>query len=77
MYLAHVAGNVTPAPGDALYSAEMEGQHSGMVMNAAPAPGGGWDMLAVVQISSREGQAVHLGSLEGPALEFQALPYAL
>ncbi len=77
MYLAHIAGEVAPKPGDALYSAEMEGQHSGMVANAAPAPGGGWDVLAVVQISSREGHAVYLGSLQGPALEFQALPYAL
>ncbi len=77
MYLAHVAGGPAPRPGDAVYSAEMEGQHSGMVANAAPAPGGGWDVLAVVQISSREGQSVHLGSLQGPALEFQALPYAL
>jgi folate-binding protein YgfZ len=77
MYLAHVAGDVMPRPGDALYSAEMEGQHSGTVANAAPAPGGGWDVLAVVQVSSREGQTVHLGSLQGPALEFQALPYPL
>lgn len=77
MYLAHVAGEVAPRPGDALYSAEMEGQHSGMVANAAPAPGGGWDLLAVVQTSSREGHAVHLGSLQGPALEFRDLPYAL
>lgn len=77
MYLAHVAGAAAPRPGDALYSAEMEGQHSGTVANAAPAPGGGWDLLAVVQISSREGQSVHLGSLEGPALAFEALPYSL
>ncbi len=77
MYLAHVAGDAAPRPGDALYSAEMEGQHSGTVANVAPAPGGGWDMLAVVQTSSRAGQAVHLGSLQGPVLEFRDLPYSL
>ncbi len=77
MYLAHVAGEAAPQPGDGLFSAEMEGQRSGTVANAAPAPAGGWDLLAVVQISSREGQTVHLGSLQGPALAFEALPYAL
>jgi tRNA-modifying protein YgfZ len=76
MYLAHVAGDAAPKPGDGLYSAEMEGQHSGTVANAAAAPGGGWDVLAVVQISSREGQTVRLGSLQGPALDFRALPYS-
>ncbi len=76
MYLAHVAGGTAPQPGDLLYSAEMEGQHSGTVVNAAPAPGGGYDLLAVVQTSSRENQSVHLGSLQGAKLEFLPLPYA-
>jgi folate-binding protein YgfZ len=75
MFLAHVEGAV-PQPGDLLYSADMAGQHSGTVVNAAAAPGGGYDLLAVVQISSRENQAVHLASLEGAELEFFALPYA-
>jgi len=77
MYLAHLAGSTAPLPGTLLYSAEMEGQHSGTVVNAAPAPGGGYDLLAVVQISSRESQSVHLGSLQGPNLEFLPLPYAI
>jgi len=76
MYLAHVEGAAAQA-GDLLYSADMEGQHSGTVMNAAPAPGGGHDLLAVVQIGSREHQTVHLGSLQGAKLEFLALPYAI
>jgi folate-binding protein YgfZ len=75
MYLAHVAGSAQA--GDELYSAEMEGQASGMVANAAPAPGGGSDLLAVVQISSHDTQPVHLGSLSGDALQFQPLPYAI
>ena len=75
MYLAHVAG---PAQaGDELYSAEMSGQACGMVVNAAPAPGGGYDLLAVVQISSHDAHPVHLGSLEGETLQFEELPYAL
>ncbi len=75
MYLAHVAGQAQA--GDELFSAEMAGQASGMVVNAAPAPGGGCDLLAVVQISSHDGQAVHLGPLQGESLEFQELPYAI
>jgi folate-binding protein YgfZ len=75
MYLAHIGG--TAQAGDELFSAEMEGQASGMVLNAAPAPNGGYDLLAVVQISSHDGQTVHLGSLQGEALEFLPLPYAI
>ena len=75
MYLAHVASGAIPQPGDELFSAEMEDQTSGMVVNATAA-GGGCDLLAVVQISSRETQTVHLQSLQGAALSFLPLPYA-
>ncbi len=75
MYLAHVA---SPAlPGEELYSSEMEGQACGMIANAAPAPGGGYDVLAVLQIASHDAHTVHLGSLQGPALIFESLPYPL
>ena len=77
MYLAHIEGSTVPQPGDELYSAEMEGQASGMVVNAATAPGGGSDLLAVVQTSSRETQTVYLQSLQGAALSFLPLPYAI
>lgn len=76
MYLAHIEGNTVPQPGAELFSAEMEGQASGMVVNATAAPGGGCDLLAVVQISSRETQTVHLQSLQGAELRFLPLPYA-
>ncbi len=76
MYLAHIEANAMPQPGDELYSADMEGQASGMVVNATPAPNGGCDLLAVVQISSRETQTVHLQSLQGTALQFLQLPYS-
>jgi hypothetical protein len=48
-----------------------------MVVNAAPAPGGGFDVLAVVQTASAGGDDVRLGSRSGAALEFRALPYAV
>ena len=74
MYLAHVAGNVNA--GDELYSAEMEGQSCGMVVNGAPSPDGGYDLLAVLQINSHDTQSVHSGSLSGEPLQFLPLPYA-
>lgn len=79
MYLAHIDADVASMAlsGDELYSAEMEGQACGMIANAAPAPGGGYDVLAVVQIASCDTHTVHLGSLQGPALSFEALPYPL
>ncbi len=75
MYLMHVAADEV-LPGQELYSTEMNGQASGMVANAAPAPGGGFDVLAVVQISSLD-HDLHLGSLDGPVLIRKILPYAV
>jgi hypothetical protein len=77
MYLAHVEGTTMPQAGDELFSADMEGQTSGMIVNAAAAPGGGFDVLAVVQIASRDAFPIHLGSLTGARLEFLPLPYPL
>jgi len=50
------------AAGDALVGAD--GQPRGMVVNAAPAPDGGTDMLAVVQIDANCGP-LRLGNAEG------------
>jgi folate-binding protein YgfZ len=75
MYLAHV--ETSAAAGDELYSPELPGQSCGMVVNVAPAPGGGTDLLAVMQVSSRESGEVHLGAPDGPRLAFKPLPYGL
>ena len=72
MYYAHVASGAVP--GDELYTADSE-QGVGKVVDAQPAPGGGYELLAVVQIASLQGDEVHLGSAQGPILEFRGLPY--
>lgn len=77
MYLAHLDSSDAPQAGDELFSAEMEGQASGMIVNAAPAPGDGYDVLASVQSSSHNTQTVHWKSLHGAALQFLPLPYQL
>lgn len=75
MFLANVAA---PArSGDALYSDDLGAQAGGMVINAEPSPEGGYDLLAVMQTSSRERSTVHLQSPGGPALRFLPLPYAI
>lgn len=75
MYLVHSDSHATP--GDELYSADMEGQASGMIVNAQPAPSGGWDALAVIQISSADAHPIHLKSLDGARLVIESLPYSL
>lgn len=75
MYLAHVEDQAIP--GDSLYSADGEGQATGMVVNAAPAAEGGFDLLAVMRIDSAKSSAMHLKSLDGPALTLKSLPYTL
>ncbi len=78
MYLASMAAtDAIPAPGTELFSDDLGEQVSGMVVSAQPSPTGGFDLLAVTQTSSVEASVVHLGSPQGPALAFQALPYSL
>lgn len=75
MFLAHVEAEA--APGDSLYSADIEGQATGTVVNAAPAPTGGFDVLAVAQVESANTQTLHLKASDGAALTLKPLPYAL
>jgi tRNA-modifying protein YgfZ len=75
MVLAHVAGDVMPQPGDALFGGALDGQASGMVVNAQAAPDGGYDLLAVIQIASVTQAAVRFKSTNGPTLSIEPLPY--
>ena len=76
MFLARIEG-AEPQPGDPLYSEDLGDQASGMIVNAAPAPDGGHDVLAVVHAPSAAASTVHLGSLSGAPLRFRPLPYAV
>ena len=55
----------------------IEGQATGTVVNAAPAPAGGFDVLAVAQVESAATQTLHLKAADGAALSLKPLPYAL
>jgi folate-binding protein YgfZ len=78
MYLANIAGgsdDLAPQPGDKLYSSDTGEQATGKIMNAAPSPEGGYDVLAVIHIESVHNGDVRLKSPTGPQLQFRALPY--
>jgi hypothetical protein len=78
MYLAHVDTGTLPAPGDELFAADSaSGQGAGKVVDAQPAPEGGYDLLAVVEIASADAGDVRLRGPGGPRLAFMPLPYAL
>jgi tRNA-modifying protein YgfZ len=63
-------GEGLAAAGDALLSAD--GQSRGMVVNAAPAPHGGSDLLAVVQTDT-DGGLLKLRSADGPGVRISEL----
>ena len=75
-FLAHLTGELAPQPNDPLYSNDFAGQISGSILNAAPAPQGGYDVLATLHISSvTDAQLIHWKSAEGAVLAFHDLPY--
>lgn len=77
LYLANIAAEAAPVAGDELFSADAEGQPSGMIVNAQPSPDGGYDVLAVIQIASVEANSIHWKTMDGPALRFLPLPYQI
>ena len=76
MYLAHIDTTEIIKPGDTLFSEDMDDQSSGNIVNAAPSPQGGFDVLAVIQQNSLDSCIIHWKALTGPALEIKPLPYA-
>jgi tRNA-modifying protein YgfZ len=76
MRLFHLDG-APPAPATKIYGSAFADQACGMVVNAAAAPSGGSDLLAVVQSSALEAPPLRLAAPDGPALEVQPLPYAI
>lgn len=75
MYLANIASSLPVSAGDHLFSAELSEQACGMIVNAVSSPEGGYDVLAVIQITSVEAGKIFWKSLDGTALQIQPLPY--
>ena len=74
MALAHIPGDERPAPGQSVYSGTFGDQAAGTIVNAAPAPGGGFDALVVAQIESLAQGDLHLKAPDGPRLEILSFP---
>jgi hypothetical protein len=77
MYLANVTSTERPQPGEKLYSPAFGEQACGTVVNSARSPEGGYDLLAVIQISAAERGNLHWKSLDGLPLELLQLPYSV
>ena len=52
-------------------------QPCGVVVEAAPAPDGGWDAIVSMQISAAQGGRLTLGSAQGASLSIEPAPYPL
>ena len=77
MYLGNLKSDSAPQPGDDLFSADVPDQATGTIVNAAPSPDSGYDVLAVIQISSVASHPIHWKSNAGPTLTLGVLPYAI
>jgi folate-binding protein YgfZ len=64
-------------PATQLFSPSFGDQSCGMVLNAAPTPGGGIDLLAVAQIAAAESGELRLAAVDGSPLSLRRLPYPL
>lgn len=82
MYRAHVQieaqGDAAPKTGDDLYDVSSgDTQSAGKIVMTQPGPQGGYDLLAVVQISSKNNNDIRLNAPQGNKLTFHDLPYSL
>ena len=78
LYRAHLDADTPPAPGDELFAPNFPGGQSvGRLVSIEASPGGGFELLAVIQLESAESDTIHLGTPEGPALRLLPLPYSL
>jgi tRNA-modifying protein YgfZ len=74
--LAH-ADAAPPPAGTRIFAAAFGDQPCGTVVNAAAAPGGGVDLLAVAQSAAIASGALRLGAADGPVASVLPLPYPL
>ncbi|MBC5764390.1 CAF17-like 4Fe-4S cluster assembly/insertion protein YgfZ [Ramlibacter albus] len=74
-YIVHSTAAL--ATGQEVFHESDREQPTGVVAEAAPAPGGGWDAVVSMQVSSAEGGRLTAGGPDGAPLELQPLPYLL
>lgn len=74
LYLAHVDDAIPPVVGGSIHGAPPD-RAAGRVVEAQPAPGGGYDLTMVVDLDQRQ-TPLHLGTSQGPRLTLQKPPYS-
>ena len=74
-YLAHSPGALQA--GQEIFHESDPSQPCGLVAEAAPAPGGGWDAIVSIQIAAAHAGGLSAGSAQGPAVSVQPPPYPL
>jgi len=73
LYRAHVASASAPLPGSPIYGAASD-QPAGWVVDAQPAPAGGYDLSAVIALDRQVGPLT-LGTPQGARVVLQTPPY--
>ena len=73
-YVVHAAAPL--AAGQEVFADTDPDQPCGVVVQAAPAPGGGFDAIVSMQTAAQSARLT-AGSVDGPLLELQPLPYEL
>jgi folate-binding protein YgfZ len=77
MYRARIDTSERPAPGSEVFAASGDADAAvGRIVDAARSPDGGFEALAVLQISSAETDELRLGDTAGPTIALLDLPYA-
>lgn len=75
---AWVAHSQAPlAAGQEVFHESDPGQPCGTVVQAAPAPQGGWDAIVSMQVAAAQGGRLSAGGAAGEPLVLQPLPYPL
>jgi folate-binding protein YgfZ len=77
MYRAHTETGPRPLPGMDIHAPDFGDQSAGTVVDAQPSPRGGYDLLAVIQISSAQAGELYLDNRQGPRLSIEPLPYPI
>jgi len=77
MYHLQGPGNIEAKVGDELFAPSFDDQAIGKLVTVAPAPNGGVEALAVLQIQAAEEGQIFLGSPAGAKMRLAPLPYSL
>lgn len=77
LFRLRVDTDCIPVAGDRVYDAKRPDQTGGYVLNAARAPDGGTELLAVLRIADWRNGNLRLQAVTGPVLEPLSLPYLI